>query len=375
MKSKAGRALVAVLTCSAALATGPYAVAASTATPAPGTAGANLGWSVVAHPSPSGQEDEPLRGAWLQGRDLWSVGHAYADLFWQPWGVRCSGSSCSALELTDADDSPVATAAAIDATSATDVWVVGRQLVKHFDGTAWEVIDTTAIGAVAWSDVDVVSTTSVWAVGTVHGAGAPRSTVAHWDGTSWDEDPLTLPAGCGEGAEPQIVVASGVVHVSATCDGRGTLLVRDRLIWRVALDTRAAVHGLDEVAGTVWATGATRAVEPRNWRYRNGTWRRASAPQDVVGVVIAMAGTAHDDRWVVGAPSPGATQPSWFVGHWDGSTWTMSPPPSGTVLPILYDVVIDAAGRPWAVGGETNGCPHPNCGDRPLLVRGPPAPG
>ena len=78
--------------------------------------------------------------------------------------------------------------------------------MKHFDGSAWETVDTAAIGAVAWSDVDAVSPTSVWAVGTVHGAGAPRTAAAHWDGTSWDEDTFAFPAGCGAGAEPQIVV-------------------------------------------------------------------------------------------------------------------------------------------------------------------------
>lgn len=344
--------------------------AAVAAMPAVETPTADSGWTVIESPSPPGQEDLPLRGIWMHGKETWAVGHAYADLFWKPWGVRCSQLSCSQLSLAGVGDSVVATAAAIDGTATSDVWVVGRQFVKHFDGATWEPFDVATLDAVTWSDVDAISPSDAWIVGTVQTDGPPHVVAAHWDGVTWQKDIAEVPVECGEGAEPQVVAANGSIQMSATCDGRGTVLVRDQLVWRPVLDTPGQIYGLDLVGGAVWATGTSPTVEPRVWRDKFGTWRRASAPKGVAAAITAMAGKSRNDRWAVGAV-PFGPDPAWFVAHWDGSSWEIAAQPEDTVMPILYDVAIDAEGRPWAVGGETNGCPHPNCGDLPLLLRGP----
>lgn len=149
MRSKAARGFFALLTLATALVAGPSAEATATAPTGAATVGPDGAWTVVAHPAPPGKEDEPLRGAWTLGDgDIWAVGHAYVDMSWEPWGVRCVQLACTPLQLTGPGDSPVATAAAIDGTSASDVWVVGRHLVKHYDGSQWETIDTAEMATV-----------------------------------------------------------------------------------------------------------------------------------------------------------------------------------------------------------------------------------
>jgi hypothetical protein len=67
---------------------------------------------------------------------------------------------------------------AIDASSASDIWIVGDQrcgpFTEHFNGTVWSVVPTPVRMAI--SAVLDLSPTNAWSVG---------DEVAHWNGTAW----------------------------------------------------------------------------------------------------------------------------------------------------------------------------------------------
>src|SRR5262249_53612193 len=91
---------------------------------------------------------------------------------------------------------------AIEASSPTDVWVVGVSrhlpLVEHWDGQRWSVVRSPRIGAKSWgslADVAPVAPGDVWVGGFVgepspRGPSRVRALLAHWDGSSWTVVPL-----------------------------------------------------------------------------------------------------------------------------------------------------------------------------------------
>ena len=83
-----------------------------------------------------------------------------------------------------------------DVISRDDAWAVGfsmsgnvaKTLVEHWDGLAWNVVDSPNVGSVTnlLRGVVAVSADDVWAVGYSQDVGLPYKTlVLHWDGTAW----------------------------------------------------------------------------------------------------------------------------------------------------------------------------------------------
>src|SRR5688500_3688742 len=81
----------------------------------------------------------------------------------------------------------------VEVLSATDVWAVGsygspaRTLTMHWDGIRWSVVPSPNRDGATFhwlSGVDAVSSNDVWAVGI--------GTILHWDGTQWSLVPSPI---------------------------------------------------------------------------------------------------------------------------------------------------------------------------------------
>jgi len=87
--------------------------------------------------------------------------------------------------------------ASLSAVSSSDVWLVGnyldrhdvsRPLAEHWDGTSWQVVETSNIGTrgTSLSGVAAVAWNDVWASGTVTVSDSrSRALLEHWDGVRW----------------------------------------------------------------------------------------------------------------------------------------------------------------------------------------------
>jgi hypothetical protein len=120
-------------------------------------------------------------------------------------------------------------------------------------------------------------------------------------------------------------------------------------------DDLEGAHGyvLTDVAmfpdGRAWAVGHGfpwgRPAGPVALLLSECGWRHAALPEVPRGKLLAVAGTAADDVWAVGAADRAG-----LIMHYDGRSWTRVPSPS-TRFP-LTDVEAVAPDDVWAVGRD-----------------------
>ncbi|HEY7994150.1 MAG: hypothetical protein ACHQY2_00945 [Candidatus Eremiobacterales bacterium] len=72
----------------------------------------------------------------------------------------------------------------IAATSSSDVWLVGRKTILHFDGAHWTHMTP---GRILFSAIYEVTPSDAWAVGSEQTTpmGGHVGTIVHWDGSTW----------------------------------------------------------------------------------------------------------------------------------------------------------------------------------------------
>jgi hypothetical protein len=162
-----------------------------------------VSWSIVPSPN-AGPADDFLTGvaavasndAWAVGvRDRTSGGHAPLVEHWDgaAWSIvpspRHHGSTDSSL-------SDVAVV------SSTDVWAVGtyyagqkhqyQPFAEHWDGAVWSKVPVASPGVnFSFSSLTAIATDDVWAVGYSSSGGGPFA--EHWDGSSWSVVTTTNP--------------------------------------------------------------------------------------------------------------------------------------------------------------------------------------
>ncbi|HJT58544.1 MAG TPA: hypothetical protein VJ761_18700 [Ktedonobacteraceae bacterium] len=165
-------------------------------------------WQVI--PSPNvGQGDNDLFGVTaLSPTDVWAVGTIAENEFQQQYTLIEHWDGTQWSVIPSLNPSPyINTLGAIAATSPSDIWATGTQrpvsggqssasLMEHWDGTQWSVVASPSPGTAfnGFSSLAVVSSTSVWAVGSAANWSGPAQTlVGHWDGTQWTVVPSPNP--------------------------------------------------------------------------------------------------------------------------------------------------------------------------------------
>lgn len=159
-------------------------------------------WAIVASPN-VGQYDNSIDDmAAISANDLWAVG-AYADYAgytnaWHTLALHWNGTAWSVVP-TSAVGTGYNTFTSVSGVSANDVWAVGnfnsngggnRILLEHWDGSAWNVVAPPSLGVADanLASVDVLSANDVWAVGSIStplNYYTPQGFSIHWDGTQW----------------------------------------------------------------------------------------------------------------------------------------------------------------------------------------------
>src|SRR5438093_347434 len=126
-----------------------------------------------------------------------------------PWGAQgrmapVCGPSWGLVESQNASPGDH-TLADVDALSSTDIWAVGsfaddagvlRTLAEHWDGQAWSVTPSpnASEGDNALYSVEAIGPDDVWAVGSYRdGSDVLQTLAAHWDGEAWTVVPSPNP--------------------------------------------------------------------------------------------------------------------------------------------------------------------------------------
>jgi hypothetical protein len=110
-------------------------------------------------------------------------------------------------------------------------------------------------------------------------------------------------------------------------------------------------------AGDAWEVGftATAHQHPFAEHWDGGSWTKAALPSaggidtDLEGI----SGVSSDDVWAVGERETANFITRTLIEHWDGTSWSIVPSPSGgSASADLSAVSADAADDAWAVGTE-----------------------
>jgi hypothetical protein len=326
------------------------------------------------------------------GRDAWAVGaYSSGQGSYQPLVEHWDGTrwtQVSSPTINSAQQGSRLTSVA--ALSARDAWAVGafapsqgrplfRTLVERWNGSAWAVVPSPALGDVAYlGALAAVSPRDVWAVGGTisHGGlhGDYRPLIEHWNGSSWLQTRLPYLARGITWAQLDDVAALSARDVWAVGQqisrisgrsSRALVLHWNGSRWREVAGP-APRHSsyvvLDCVAGyasgTPWTAGTRFPAGPGPYRpliarRSRGGWSSVRTPSRRASSLVIDALTVLSPRngWAVGVLSPLPGPEQTLVEHWDGNTWKIIPSPSpGPTHSILMDVAAVRPSLAWAVG-------------------------
>lgn len=347
-------------------------------------------WTIITSPN-IGTSNNYLNGvAAVSTNDVWAVGNYYESsaapqpqeqkeiLHWN--GVSWSTVSSPSIGTQSFLH-------AITAISANDVWAVGayyapgnryRTLIMHWDGTEWSVIPSPNVGTDdnLLRGIAGVSSTDMWAVGE-RGTGGfgYRTLTMHWDGTAWEVIDSPNPGTSDTLSGVTAVSSTNVWAVGqyATNDGGRSLTLQwtgTQWIQRDSPNPNLAsdLHGVSAVsADDIWAVGRTYVAidhyESLMLHWNGTNWTHVSSPdvgsssEDIYGV----ARVAASNVWAVGWYSDGGAQRTLSL-HWDGASWnhvTSSNVGSSSYSNVLTAVAVTLGGlgsvaHIWTVGNYVN---------------------
>ena len=341
----------------AAVLTGLLAAGLSVLLAVPDARGLDCGpsWQTV----PSAQElINPRAIAAIGENDIWVVGSKSTAAGPHPktGAEHWDGSSWSLFPTPNVgvEDNVLN---GVDAEANNDVWAVGYSLhnglyktvVVHWDGTQWNLVSSPNVATDPYNtltDVDALSSTSAWAVGSSRTAASRKTLIQRWDGTSWrivgSPNPGTLSNSLlGVAAVgPDDVWAVG--WKSSGKRLQSLLLHRSSTGWK-AVPVPAVGSGdnvltdISAVSGNdVWASGyyvdggAATTYKTLTLHYNGTTWSRVPSPNGGYGTSIlrSIDAITSTNAWAVGFAYRADLRPPHYVAstqHWDGSTWTAFP--------------------------------------------------
>jgi len=265
-------------------------------------------WGVVASPqvfaSLYGVRAFSSDDAWAVG--VGGLGKAFAEHWdgtrWSVVDVPAPGGDSSLL--------------AIDGTSGSDIWAVGRYttdqgikgLAEHYDGSSWTVVPMDDVSPLLniMHGVETIAPDDVWAVGTQEISFDVNQPLAeHWDGTAWTAEPIDLPPA----------------------------------------DNTNSFEDVSAYSPTdVWAVGTYGDSFPLMEHWDGTNWKRSPAP--VQHIAWGVAAISDTNAWAGGSGEFRAT--SW---HWNGHSWPLvGTPRVGPAAAVIADLVALSKRNIWAVG-------------------------
>jgi hypothetical protein len=154
-------------------------------------------WTIVPSPNPSTAENHLLGIAAISPTDAWAVGITTdAGGIWQTLIEHWDGTAWGVVPSPDPGTNANALYG-ITPVSPNDAWAVGfyangytgRNLTLHWDGNVWSVVPSPNQGTHSNGllGVSAASSNDVWAVGYYHtdNGSFHQPLVEHWDGSAW----------------------------------------------------------------------------------------------------------------------------------------------------------------------------------------------
>lgn len=148
-------------------------------------------WSVVPSPNPSGGGDLTAV-AGTSSTDVWAAG-SFLDNTFRTHSMILHWDGLAWSQVPSPDTGPSSELEGVTAISPVDAWAVGHAfpsnvatLTEHWDGTSWSVVSGPNLAVSQFHAVVGVSSSDVWAVGSILGPNGQLQTLAErWNGTRW----------------------------------------------------------------------------------------------------------------------------------------------------------------------------------------------
>ena len=252
---------------------------------------------------------------------LWAVGYRQSPTGLRPLVLRYDTSSPapSWISVSGAGAVPspgkVETVLTdVDVRTSSDVWAVGyydhgsgqRPLALHWDGVAWRISWVPGIGLLR--DVRAVSASNVWAAGTYYSSaeGRTKTLIVHFDGTSWTA------VASADATAPK---ADELIGVATSGDGSTVTAVGSAGTGPL-VETAACGSGAVSIPTRTSPAAAPAPVAP-------ATGPAPSPPAPTPAPVTPRQVTITDQAAAAGIGEGGATGPTWSaaVGDFNNDGW------------------------------------------------------
>ena len=223
-----------------------------------------------------------------------------------------NGSSWTTVVEPNGD--PYAPVDDIDGVASNDVWAVARSAehpLHHWNGTVWTDVPASFTGSVTFREIDAISSTSVYAVGTSYdGEFGAQPFVARWNGTSWNK--LAVPATEMSGLEAVRAFANNDIYAAGWTQAapgqpyRPLVLHWNGSSWtsETMPDLRGLSAQLYEIEGTsgsdLWAAGSASGPTLTMHRDAQG-WELVPSPNQPGTVLVGLASTGPNNAWAGGS--------------------------------------------------------------------------
>jgi hypothetical protein len=266
--------------------------------------------------------------------------------------------------------------ASVATVSASDVWAVGsaddangntHTLTEHWNGTAWSIVPSPSGLTGTLSAVAAVSSRDVWAAGSILlSRRGDTAQFEHWNGSKWrvvegPAGPITVHA--------LVAVSSrDIWAVGSSLNGGTTAqtLIEhfDGHAWSVVPSPDASTGNnlltgaAAASASDVWAVGefqnAGNAFQTLTEHWDGTSWSIVPSPSGAgtEAGLNAVAAVSGHDVWAAGNSGSGT-----LTEHWNGTSWNVvaSPIVRGTLFSPLFGIAVVSGNEIWAVGESQNG--------------------
>jgi hypothetical protein len=327
---------------------------------------AATGWTVETVPQ-TGNNTLLLGASARTSTDAWAVGEQFAGAGQAPPPPVSYHWNGTAWSLVPTPALGVSSALrGVSASTATDAWAVGFSLLgrrdfgtlmEHWNGTAWSVNSSLVVTgeAAELTGVADLSPTNAWAVG----EGGTGGLLEHWNGAAWSSvalpDPNFTPGvdqSISASSASDIWVVGSTVN-TATDATVGEALHFNGTAWSVVPMPFGAGAVTDISPNDAWAVGGA-SIE----QWNGSVW--SVVPSPTPGADLGLTGVAArgaDDVYAVGdnIPSVNGGTVQGVILRWNGSTWSAdSDPTDGTYSPLFGAAAVSGAANEWAVGTLSN---------------------
>jgi len=278
--------------------------------------------------------NRPSAIAAIAGNDVWvmgSVSDSVRDV--RTGAAHWNGRSWSRVPVPDVGNG-AGMLNGVDALARNYVWAVGysssghqKTLIERWNGTNWRLVSSPNAGGTSrnntLTDVDALSTTNAWAVGSSITANSHKSLIQRWNGESWRIV-----------SSPDPVISNSLLGVAAA---------GPKDIWAVG-----------------WKNGGS-GLRSLILHYNGSGWtQRARVPKVGTGdnVLTDVSVVSHNNAWATGYYVDGAQYKTLTL-HYNGTAWTRVPSSDGADgTNVLMGVDAVSLTNAWAVGFEYRSAPN-----------------